>query len=208
MKWLPIPAAAVLAIIVLATSAGVALTLLLSAASRSVVEFDLSADDVCIVPTARITAATPFDPASGLERHAARAVPTSARCPVCGMFPARYPRWAAQVVFDDGAAHFFDSAADMLHFLRAPERYDEERSAAEVAAVYVTDYASGTWVDAHAAHFVSASSVPGPMRGADLPAFADPATATSFVAEHGGTVFAYDAIPGAVIDSLQRAHAH
>ncbi|MGE5332247.1 MAG: hypothetical protein ACM3Q3_10845, partial [Nitrospirota bacterium] len=48
--------------------------------------------DVCVVAPP-----TPYNPASGLPLQAARPVPADVRCPVCGMYPARSPDWAAQV---------------------------------------------------------------------------------------------------------------
>ncbi|MGQ9653410.1 MAG: nitrous oxide reductase accessory protein NosL, partial [Thermodesulfobacteriota bacterium] len=30
------------------------------------------------------------------------------KCPVCGMFVAKYPDWTAQVLFKDGRSVFFD----------------------------------------------------------------------------------------------------
>lgn len=49
---------------------------------------------------------TPFDPAWGVGRLEPRPVPKDARCPVCGMFPARNPDWAAQVIFRNGDTQF------------------------------------------------------------------------------------------------------
>ena len=106
---------------------GVVLAMLPQGKSRAV-DFMPPAEDLCIVPSARIAAALPWDPASGLHIHAARPVPAQARCPVCGMYPSRYPRWAAQLIFEDGAAHFFDSPVDLFIFLEDTARYDPERA--------------------------------------------------------------------------------
>ena len=59
---------------------------------------DMEADFCVVAPP------TPYDPALGLALTAARAVPVGARCPVCGMYPARSPDWAAQVIFANGDA--------------------------------------------------------------------------------------------------------
>lgn len=72
------------------------------AADQSAFGADAMGDDVCVVAPA-----TPYDANSGLPMGAAREVPADARCPVCGMFPARSRSWAAQVIFADGDAHFF-----------------------------------------------------------------------------------------------------
>ena len=84
----------------------------------------------------------------------ARPIPTDARCPVCGMYPARFPRWAAQIIFKDGAAHFFDSPVDLFMFLDKPARFGTERNVADAAAIYVADFRSGTWLAAREAVFV------------------------------------------------------
>ena len=80
--------------------------------------------DLCLVAPA-----TPYDPASGLAPTEARTVPREARCPVCGMFPARAPDWAAQIIFDDGDAHFFDSPLSLFMYLHDMARYGAGRQA-------------------------------------------------------------------------------
>lgn len=180
---------------------------LLPSGGKAVVEFNPE-DDLCIVPVERIAPAFPHDPASGLALHAARPVPKEARCPICGMYPARYPRWAAQLVFEDGAAHFFDSPADLLHFMRDPGRYDPERASDAVAAAYLTDFASGDWIEARNALLVIDSTIRGPMRGADLPAFASAAAAAAFIAERGGKLLRFEEVGEDTIAALQRTHAH
>ena len=107
---------------------------------------DAAIDDVCIVaPTFA------FDPASGLAPTAAREVPATARCPVCGMFPARHRRWAAQVIFLDGAVQYLDSPLSLFHYLQRVDRYTPGRAAADIAAMYVSDQATGQWLDAERA---------------------------------------------------------
>lgn len=150
--------------------------------------------DICIVRPALPLAGAehPYDPASGLAMHAARPVPAAARCAVCGMYPARHPAWATQVIYADGKAWFFDSAVDMVLFLDAPRRYTGGRDPGAVAARYVSDHAAGGgWVEADAAWFVLGSVVRGPMRGPDLPAFATRAAAETFAAAHGGRVLRF-----------------
>ncbi|TAH43876.1 MAG: hypothetical protein EYC67_14255 [Betaproteobacteria bacterium] len=162
--------------------------------------------DVCIVPAARTSAAHPYDPASGLAMHDARPVPADARCAVCGMYPSRFRRWAAQLIMDDGGALFFDSPVDLFLFLAEPARFDGAGRIAQIAALYVSDHAGRGWVDARRALFVAGSSARGPMRGPDLPAFADAAAAAAFAAEHGGRVVRFDGIDSALLASLRNAN--
>lgn len=146
--------------------------------------------------------ALPFDPASGLDRLAPRPVPAQARCPVCGMFPARAPGWAAQVIYRDGDAHFFDSPLSLHLFLQDVGRHARGRSRADVAALYVRDAGSGAWIDAPGAWHVLGSDALGPMRAGNLPAFASQAAAAHFARQHGGRVLAAAQIDAAVLAPL------
>lgn len=161
--------------------------------------------DVCIVAPP-----TPYDSASGLPMHAARPVPADVRCPVCGMFPARAPDWAAQVIFDNGDAQFFDSPLSLFMYLQDVERYSPGRSAAQIIARYVTDVPSRQWVDAGSAWFVHGSTAKGPMRAGNLPAFATREDAQAFAQRRGGSVLPFGAIDAALIAPLagQGGHDH
>ncbi|WP_068808762.1 nitrous oxide reductase accessory protein NosL [Thauera phenolivorans] len=178
------------------------------AANGPALAFEPPAEDICIVPPTRTIAAIPYDPDSGLTMLAPRAVPAGARCPVCGMYPSRFARWAAQVIFADGAAHFFDSPVDVFLFLAEPARYDEDYKAGDVRAIHVADFGGKGWSEARDAHYVIGSAARGPMRSPDLPAFADAADAAAHVAEHGGRVLRFAEIDSALLDGLrQSTHA-
>jgi nitrous oxide reductase accessory protein NosL len=133
--------------------------------------------------------------AEGAPRQAAAAAPGGAaprrpaageKCPVCGMFVAKYPDWVAGVAFKDRSAAWFDGAKDLFKFLLKPERYAPSRRAADVARVWVTDYYGLAPVDAREAWFVIGSDVYGPM-GTELIPFAREADAREFQADHRGT---------------------
>ena len=171
--------------------------------------FEPPAEDVCIVAPTRVTEAHAYDAASGLAIYDARPIPADARCPVCGMYPARFPRWAAQIIFKDGAAHFFDSPVDLFMFLEEPASFGSARNAADAAAIYVADFRNGNWLPARQATFVRDSRARGPMRGPDLPAFADTASAQRFIAEQGGRALSFAEIDATVVTGLRDAnHAH
>ena len=133
-------------------------------------------DDVCVVAPP-----TPYDPALGQPLTAAREVPADARCPVCGMYPARARAWAAQVIFADGDAYFFDSPLSLMLYLGNVAHYTRGRTADAIVARYVTDADTGGWLNAHEAVYVTGSSAMGPMRAGNLPAFADAEAAQAFV---------------------------
>lgn len=160
-------------------------------------------NDLCIVAPA-----TPYDPASGLDMLDPRPIPAQARCPVCGMYPARNARWAAQVIFKDGAAHFFDSPADLFAFLRDVERRDRNYRGEDVAMTFVSDFESGQWTRAGDAFFVHGSTLVGPMRDADLPAFASRKAADALVAQRGGRVLRFAELTPEIIQSLSRNLHH
>ncbi|WP_296229091.1 nitrous oxide reductase accessory protein NosL [Ralstonia sp. UBA689] len=140
-------------------------------------------EEICFVAPA-----VPYDPRSGLHPHAPRPIPASARCPVCGVFPSRAPEWAAQLIFANGDAYFFDSPMSLFIYLRNLQRYAPGRQAAEVAASYVHATGDGGWVPAQQAVYVWGSAVLGPMRRGNLPAFRNLADAQQFIARNGGVV--------------------
>lgn len=161
--------------------------------------------DVCVVAPP-----TPYDPASGLPMEAARAVPADVRCPVCGMYPARSSGWAAQVIFANGDAQFFDSPLSLFMYLNDVARYSPGRSADEIVARYVTDVSSKSWTDARSAFYVHGSSAKGPMRAGNLPAFASQEAARQFAAQRGGDVLPFRAIDAGLIEQLAvpTGHSH
>lgn len=156
-------------------------------------------DDICLV-------APPFsfDPASGLAMAAARPIPEQARCPVCGMFPARQPRWAAQVIFANGDVQYLDSPLSLFLYLQNVPRYTVGQQADRILAMYVTDLGTGAWVPAQQAVYVHGSRTLGPMRSGNLPAFASTAAAGAFIARQGGTAVGADALRRALPAELQR----
>ena len=152
-------------------------------------------DDVCVTaPT------TPYDPASGQGVMAPRSVPADARCPVCGMYPARSPDWAAQIIFKHGDAQFFDSPLSLFKYLQRIEHYSRGRQAAsDIGAIYVTDSDAAGWIDARDAFYVEGSSALGPMRAGNLPAFATVGAAASFAQRRGGQVRRFSEVDEAVV---------
>ncbi len=164
---------------------------------------DLVENELCIVAPATL-----YDPASGQPLHAAKSIPLDARCPICGMYPARTPHWAAQVVFQDGASHFFDSPVDLFVFLQRTDRSTARHTREDIAVSYVTDFETRQWIEAQRAFFVQGSAVLGPMRGADLPAFSTRESAREFARNRGGTVLAFEQIGPGLIRSLNRNTHH
>ncbi len=159
--------------------------------------------DVCVV-----SPAIAYDPASGLPKEAPRPVPADARCPVCGMFPARTPKWAAQVLYRDARAHFFDSPVDMLVFLANVPGFSREHAREDVLSTWVADAGTGAWVAAEQAWYLHGSDALGPMRTGDLAAFSTREAAQRVAGQRGGKVLAYGEITPAIIKSLSGTRSH
>ena len=159
--------------------------------------------DMCLVAPP-----TPYDPALGLPLGSPRAVPADARCPVCGMYPARAPEWAAQVIFSNGDAQFFDSPASLFTYLHDVSRYTPGHSTDQIIASYVNDADSGGWLPALGAVYVQGSSARGPMRTGNLPAFADAASAQRFANLRGGVLLRAAEITPDMLPRVSHAGAH
>jgi nitrous oxide reductase accessory protein NosL len=125
------------------------------------------------------------------------------KCPVCGMFVARYPDWVASARLRDGRTFFFDGAKDLFTFLLDPGEHVPGVAAADVAASFVTDYYAVRPVDARAAFYVRGSDVLGPM-GHELVPFATEADARAFLADHRGAgVLRAGEVSAAVLGALR-----
>lgn len=162
-------------------------------------------EDICLVAPPQ-----PYNAASGLALLAPRPVPSDARCPVCGMFPARAPQWAAQAIFKNGDTHYFDSPVSLYLYLHAVQRFSPGRNASEVAATFVTDLGTRAWTPAAQAHYVQGSRAMGPMRNGNLPAFASLDAARKFADQQGGQVLRADQITPTLLAPLdsRSAQAH
>ena len=134
------------------------------------------------------------------EAYAPQPIAKSERCPVCGMYPADYPKWHAQIVFKDGGHTSFESAADMFRFLHNMAKYDKKHVAADIGKIFVPAYDKGGWLDARQAFFVAGSKAQGPM-GKDFPAFASKGDATRFSQKSGGKTLTFGQVTPAVVDS-------
>jgi len=110
----------------------------------------------------------------------------SDKCPVCGMFVAKYPDFLAQIIFKDGTYAVFDGAKDMFKFYLNPAKFTPGRKASDIDAVYVTDYYSLKPIDGPSALYVVGSDVFGPM-GRELIPFEKMSDAEEFKKDHKGT---------------------
>ena len=146
-------------------------------------------------------------PTHAADDYPAQQITAQQRCPVCGMYPARYAAWATQVVFKDSSMTALESPAELFRFLRNIKKYDAQHTASDIAGIYVTDYSQRALIDAKQASYVQGSKAKGPM-GADLPAFASRPAAETFAKESGGSVMTFDALVSVQADHAAHEHGH
>jgi nitrous oxide reductase accessory protein NosL len=107
------------------------------------------------------------------------------KCPVCGMFVAKYPDFLAEILFKDGSYSVFDGAKDMFKYYFNLKKYNPAKKLSDIDSIYVTDYYSLNFVDGFKAIYVTGSNVYGPM-GKELIPFEKEADAKEFMSDHAG----------------------
>ncbi len=121
------------------------------------------------------------------------------KCPVCGMFVYKYPRWVAQIFFvhNSQEEHLsFDGVKDMMKFYFHPKEWGDYgvKSKNDIVKITVTDYYSQKSIDAKKAFYVIGSDIYGPM-GHELIPFEYKDEAETFSMDHKGTkVVSFDEI--------------
>lgn len=139
------------------------------------------------------------DPGEG--NHPPQEITATDSCMTCGMFPAHFPEWQSQVIFQDGFMASFDGCKCMFRYLLNMQKFDQSHSADQVAAIWVKDHATNEWTDGKIATYVVGSSKMGPM-GKELIPFAAPESANAFQKENGGAIESYSGITMATIKPL------
>ncbi len=126
------------------------------------------------------------------------------RCPVCGMFVYKYPKWVAQIIFKDGTSYFYDGAKDMFKHIFDTAKYTPGKTADNIKDIYVTDYYEVELIEAKSAFYVLGSDVLGPM-GHELLPFKDQESAQEFLEDHKGkSIIRFQDVTPAIIESLDR----
>ncbi len=128
---------------------------------------------------------------------------TQAKCPVCGMFVAKYPDWTGVIVYRDAGAVYFDGPKDLFTYYLNPGKYDRRGKGDDIAAIYVKDYYSLAFIDGRRAFYVSGSDVHGPM-GKELVPFARRGDADGFLDDHlGKKVLRFDEVSRRTLQELE-----
>ena len=141
-------------------------------------------------------------PASGGEGQPPRAGERE-KCPVCGMFVAKYTDFLSAVRFKDGTHAWFDGPKDLFRYTLDMKRYAPARRAEDVEAVFVKDYYSLEVIDGRTAFYVEGSDVYGPM-GRELVPFGREKDARQFMKDHKGkSLFRFGEITTEILAGLQ-----
>ncbi len=128
----------------------------------------------------------------------------SEKCPVCGMFVYKYPRWAAQIFYKDGNEEHlsFDGVKDMMKFYLNPSKWGDYKGIKEkITKMKVTDYYTQKAIDAKKAYYVIGSDVLGPM-GKELIPFSTKEEAEKFIKDHKGKIVLFKDIDEKLLKSL------
>ena len=109
-------------------------------------------------------------------------VPSDAKCPVCGMYVSKYPKW---VTFMDvnGQKYYFDGVKDMMKYYIFDGDFSYDRN--QIRQMLVSDYYTLEAIEAKKAFYVLNSDIFGPM-GHELIPFKSEKKAKTFLTEHNG----------------------
>lgn len=144
--------------------------------------------------------------AAGLVAWAADTGPITPKetdkCPVCGMFAAKYPDFLAEIVFKDGSYVVFDGMKDMMKYYLNMNKYEKSRTPSDIRSIYVTSYYNLNFIDGQAAFCVHGSDVLGPMGHEFIP-FEKDAEARQFMNDHQGkAIVKFGEITGEMIKKM------
>lgn len=136
------------------------------------------------------------------DRHHHITIQKKDRCPVCGMFVYKYPKWVAQIYFQDDSTYFYDGAKDMFKHIFDTGKYSPGKTADMATEIFVTDYYEVELIDAKSAFYVIGSDVLGPM-GHELLPFKDLESAQEFMQDHKGkSIIRFNEVTPELIESL------
>jgi len=110
------------------------------------------------------------------------------QCPVCQMYPARYPKNRCQLTTSDKTIHHFCSTQCLFQFLKDSKKFVNKD--VKPMMIWVTDYPSGSWISAKSAYYLVGSRAQGPM-GYEALAFDKSSEALSLSRQEGGNVITF-----------------
>jgi len=107
------------------------------------------------------------------------------KCPVCGMFVAKYPDFLATIRYQDGSLVFFDGVKDMFKYYFDIKKYHPSKKKSDIKSIYVTDYYNLSPINAYEATYIVGSNIYGPM-GRELIPTEKKDDAEAFMKDHKG----------------------
>ena len=124
------------------------------------------------------------------------------KCPICGMFVAKYPDFAAQIIFKDGSYAVFDGVKDLFKYYFNLAKNNPGKKLTDIDSIYVTDYYDLKWIDGYKAFYAEGSDVYGPM-GRELIPFEKKEGAEQFMTDHiGKSLLKFDEITYDLVKGL------
>lgn len=129
-------------------------------------------------------------------------IEATSRCPVCGMFVAKYPNWITQAHHTDGSVKLFDGVKDMMIYYFDTKKYGGGAQET-IEEMWVKDYYTLKWLNGKKAFYVIGSDVYGPM-GREFIPFNSKKAAESFLKDHHGKkVVTFEEITRPLVDSMR-----
>jgi nitrous oxide reductase accessory protein NosL len=113
------------------------------------------------------------------------------QCPVCGMYPARYPQNKCQIIATNKKVYHFCSTQCLFEFLKSSQKY--VKADVKPFRIWVIDYPTGAWISGKTAYYVVGSGKQGPM-GWEAFAFDKKKDAENFTAKEGGKVLVFSKV--------------
>ena len=127
------------------------------------------------------------------------------KCPVCGMFVAKYDQWLTQIINANEKPLVFDGVKDMMAYYFNAELYGGAADLTQ-AEIWVRNYYTLDYIDGRSALYVVGSDVLGPM-GDELIPFSSLKEAENFKKDHQGTdILGFDEITAAQIMEMKKKH--
>ena len=126
-----------------------------------------------------------YDPLLAANKNKMIKVQKDEKCPVCGMFVSKYPKWVAQIEVKQKHSHYFDGVKDMMKFYFNPSKFKHNHNLKDFTKILVTDYYSLNSINAKDAYYVIGSNIYGPM-GEELIPFKTKKEASDFSKSHFG----------------------
>ncbi len=118
------------------------------------------------------------------------------KCPVCGMYPARYPQNKCQLTLANGQVVHFCATHCLFKYLSNRPQYTQ--FSINNNSIWVIDYPSGKWIYAPNAYYLIGSDVNGPMGKEAIP-FINIKDAQDFQANHLGQIITYPQMNSAIL---------